>query len=178
MARLTGLWLLAMLTPFLLAADEGLAPQSNLDPLWKAFGKPAASPAIEIRALLLPSASAAGSTVTLKIEGSLESGYYIYSALDVGPDGPGPTRLEIDGAPLIPMGKLSESAPVRSWDPVFSSYLNIHSGTFWIEQEFKISSSATPGHYDLGGVLVYQLCDGKICNVEQKIKFKAALAVR
>jgi hypothetical protein len=109
--------------------------------------------------------------IRLTLHGRVAPGYYIYALADGGAGDIVATRLEVEGAAA---GAAAESTPDAIQDAVFEGPRRVHRGTFRITKEFTLSPAAAAAG-TLHGMLIYHVCDGRICSDEKRLAFAAAV---
>ncbi|MBI3993417.1 MAG: hypothetical protein HY342_09090 [Candidatus Lambdaproteobacteria bacterium] len=156
--------------------DALLAPSSLRQSLSEAFAPEPSAP-LHLAALLQPPHASPGGQVTLRLEGSLAAGFYVYAGPALPQPGPGALRVEWSALPAPAVGTLRKAPPQRIHDPLYEAEADVYRGAFWLEQTLRIPPSLAPGTYPVAGRVAYQVCDGKICSVTRHVPFQALLTV-
>ena len=174
-----GVLLCAVLWPRAIPAappDPLFAPPTSSGSLADAFTPQADAP-LRIVAMLHPAHAFPGGRVTLRLEGSLAAGFYVYAGPTLPTPGPDAIRVEWSAAPATPVGPPRAAPPRRIRDAVYEVEADVYVGAFWIEQTLALPSSLTPGPHSVAGQVAYQVCDGRICSITQRLPFEVQLTV-
>lgn len=133
---------------------------------------------LDVFAEFLPSLTRPNHNITLKLLGRINEGFHLYSVENQGEFAPDPTRIYVLFEKLSPIGTSNESPTEIVKDNAFEQILKVHKGDFWIEQIFEVAGNIEPGNHVIKGVIVYQLCNNRICSFPLEKTFEASLTIR
>ena len=133
--------------------------------------------AVSVQAVFEPVPATPGDVVRLVLQGKVEQGKFIYSALGQDGSAPPPTRISLSSPWILAVGDLRESPPEIKLDGAFNTLLRIHQGAFWITRDYRVLKQQAPAEISIPGKLVYRVCDGRVCSAEKQLAFQAHLAL-
>lgn len=102
-----------------------------------------------------------GSTVTLRLTGTLEPGWHLYSATT--PPGPIATTIELAENPAVKSFKLYQPQPVRKFDQFFNSETETFEKEVTYILAVELTEEAAAGPVALAAQVRYAVCDDRQC---------------
>jgi cytochrome c biogenesis protein CcdA/thioredoxin-related protein len=110
----------------------------------------------------------------LKVEATIEEHWHLYSQNLPSEDGPLPTVFEFEKLTgLELMGKVTESASITSFDPVFEMDLSFFENKATFEQKFKNTGDLK----SIKGTVSFMVCDDERCIFPDPFEFDVQLTV-
>lgn len=122
---------------------------------------------------------AAGGTLTVKMSGKLEEGWYIYSVTQ-GPGGPIPTRVTLPDSNAVGLGgKITPaSQPKVQFDENFGIDVETHGGdAVVLNVPVKVLPKAKAGKQEFTVAIRYQACNGNVCLPPRTKRVKVPVTV-
>jgi thiol:disulfide interchange protein len=124
---------------------------------------------IEFSGEMVPGTARPGEEIRAVISADIKGSWHIYSLVPPEDELIPPTRIEwkIDG--LIKRGPSYETNPIVQFDPVIQGVIGYHENQARFYQNFKVPDDAKAGEYVATASVVFQVCDDRICYLQQTI---------
>jgi thiol:disulfide interchange protein DsbD len=107
-----------------------------------------------------PAAAPPGGQVLLKLKGSIEPGWHLYSMTT---EAAIPTRIEVAPNPAVESVRILQPRPKRAFDPNFQRDTETfeNEAVFLVETQFRKDAAAGPA--ELTASVRYQVCNDRLC---------------
>lgn len=126
---------------------------------------------------VVPATARPGEDIRVVITATIDEGWHIYSLIPSEEELIPPTEITWFDRQLIKKGPTYETNPIVEFDSVIGGVLGFHENKAQFYQNFQIPDQFPIEPYTIKGQLTYQVCNDRICLLQQKIPLITKLTI-